>query len=682
MSSAATERVIPIKILDGPSDSKKANQSSGDEGQKDLEKRPSSPPVKVEEVKAAEEDSEKSLHEGVVTEIAEEQEVKKNEETLKIEEIEDEKEKSPKIEAKERSNDKVRVETKEDTIEVKTEERVSEKKIRYVPIRLPDGRTMSRDPDETMEIKTEFTNYCKQEFPDSKSAPSSPVVKNKTTRSRHKSEGLKNGERVVPIKLDNGEDFMPVFTQLEDLEPPEWSAFNAKNRSKNESKEKIVPIRMEEGQQPKPPRKKSSMKAPADMTSSSTEGSPIRTTRRTTTRTNKEKTTKSHEKRVQHTVRFMDEEEDASGSSGAQKRSSSVDGGPTARIPATRERHRSGGGGTVGSNKDTPVGRSTPEKTLHDIDRDINKIWRELQELDALPTSSPPSSTRPPSVNGLPRRGSPARGATVTPNSLANATPVKIRTYTTALPSSISANSAPPSRTSSPYKRTIFDHDSSYPIASLATTPLPKPTPTVTTPSHIYNPQRKDLEPTRPGAITPVYSTSPQYKNKTTDTNGSINKTTKPSTVLHLSKESNGVEFYPRFELRPRAESLQREEREQNGGHHVQNGVRSSRFDQHQRQQGNHQVGPRPESPPPPIPPPPAVQLLTSTALQEDKACQTDDLGKKSAKCSLQWKFTNFQRERKSAWKNKSCQKNKFGLFLLPAEKNAKWKKKNWEKDF
>ena len=54
-------------------------------------------------------------------------------------------------------------------------------------------------------------------------------------------------ERIVPITLlESGESVMPKFTALDDLEPPEWSAFSPKNKGSGKEKEKVVPIRMED----------------------------------------------------------------------------------------------------------------------------------------------------------------------------------------------------------------------------------------------------------------------------------------------------------------------------------------------------------------------------------------------------------------------------------------------------
>ena len=106
------------------------------------------------------------------------------------------------------SNDRLKIEEiGQDTLKREIRQ-ANDDSVRVVPIKLPDGRLLQRDPDETMEIKTEFTQFCHQEYPEEKKSKASQ-------------------ERVVPITLEaSGESVMPSFTTLDDLEPPEWSAFN------------------------------------------------------------------------------------------------------------------------------------------------------------------------------------------------------------------------------------------------------------------------------------------------------------------------------------------------------------------------------------------------------------------------------------------------------------------------
>ena len=359
-------------------------------------------------------------------------------------------------------------------------------KVRLVPIKLHDGTMLHRDPDETMEVRTEFTNYCHTQFDnggdsaagDGKKSPSSTKeINSKTTTKTTTTKTTK--ERIVPITLDNGENFVPTFSKLDDIELPEWSAFNPKNRPARNNgeedgeppKEKFVKINLEGSENKaeevptmrvkKPTNGKTTERITSITTTttssatSSRESSPIRAAKKTQ-RQSRERLTKSHEKRVQHTVRFLDEEEGGGEQGG--KRSSSLDGGSSKSGGGTsrksnlaspmkkpaRERHRSGP-----ASQQPQQSPTSPERALHEIDRDINKIWRELQELESLPSAA----TRPPlpttatatattssTLGGIPRRGSPARVIS-SASTTATATPVKIRTFTTPAPSSVSVSS-------------------------------------------------------------------------------------------------------------------------------------------------------------------------------------------------------------------------------------------------
>ena len=168
-------------------------------------------------------------------------------------------------------------------------------RVRIVPIMLPDGTMLRRDPDESVEVKTEFTNYCHQEYADGEEGGAnakddaaiiqSLLQKKAKAKDRgQKGDGAErppaaNGigasaappptatgsagcgaERVVPITLSNGDEFMPTFTRLDDLEPPDWSAaFGGPSRKNDENarvsssgrdgqKETVVPIHVDGGQ--------------------------------------------------------------------------------------------------------------------------------------------------------------------------------------------------------------------------------------------------------------------------------------------------------------------------------------------------------------------------------------------------------------------------------------------------
>lgn len=342
-------------------------------------------------------------------------------------------------------------------------------------------------------------------------------------------------------------------------------------------------------------------------------------------------------KKVQHSVRFADDNSDE-GDFSIKKRSSSLDarrangvcGGRDFRTPSrSRERHRSGGSGTV-TGGDSVLSelqdQSIAGKTLHEIDRDIHKIWKELQELDK---ASGAISSRPPIVSGgSSSRSSPSRG-----RSSLTATPVKIRTFTTPIPSnspvssSIGSGSSPPSRTSVPpipttttasstTTRSIFDEP------GLLSGSSPKSV-------RSYNPRRDHMEPTRPGNIKPVYGTNVFTTNSggTSASGSPVHKLDSKTRVKTPgeSGSSNVMEFYPRYETRPRVDSIGKKP-------DTSSGVPVIPPKQTHLQQQSRRV--KFESDP----------VITTCHKQQlsDKACQTDgghhheeQMTKNSKKCSI-----------------------------------------------
>ena len=270
-SPSPAERIIPITILTGshsatkppPSSSGSASKSSNKEGKGDggqVDSRRQSLIVTFD-------DGTEIETQGVVTSLgttasngtngqqggSDSSRVKRNSrncDALKIEEIGKE---TLRREIRNRSRSSSREKADRNKPETPT-------KVRIVPIRLSDGKVLTRDPDETMEIRTEFTNYTHTEYPDGSSAASPIPIPKEEKRRRRRSTSqtkttttetvTKTTERIVPITLANGDNFMPKFTTLDDLEPPEWSAFSPKNRAQNtDQKETVVPIRMEQQQQ-------------------------------------------------------------------------------------------------------------------------------------------------------------------------------------------------------------------------------------------------------------------------------------------------------------------------------------------------------------------------------------------------------------------------------------------------
>ena len=161
------------------------------------------------------------------------------------------------------------------------ESKMIESAARFVPISLPDGRVLHRDPDETMEIRTEFTNFCHQEFSDD--APNQPGRISPTPPPPPPPPH----SRIVPITLANGEEFMPNFTTLDDVKPPDWSAFS--NQSTEPKREKIIPLRIENQDE---------VEVPKQSIITSSDASPPRTKLPPKSRKSRERAAK----RGQHTV--------------------------------------------------------------------------------------------------------------------------------------------------------------------------------------------------------------------------------------------------------------------------------------------------------------------------------------------------------------------------------------------
>ena len=419
-------------------------------------------------------------------------------------------------------DDKLRIqEIGQETLKRELANRVAaeEEKVRFVPIKMPDGRLLQRDPDETMEIKAEFTKFCEQQFPDTaNNKPATPPPPPPPPPPRDHNNV--NSERVVPIKLDSGEDFMPTFTKLDDIKTPEWFGTSASPQSSPSMQ-----------QQQQSDRKEVNRPVPIRVTSSSSrEASPSRRTTTTTTkktltkRSSREKSSKSS--RVQHTVRFKDEEEEMEAADEADnnkktppKRSSSLETARRQKIRTNpRERHLS----ASNNNNNNTEG----EKTLHEIDRDINKIWQELQELDSLPSDAHKSPFRAPTA----------------------VTPVKIRTYNTPEPTSVMSTAtttaaAPPPPVRSTTAPFLHHRPLSAPSPSSSSSlsgrqPVSYSQQQPHHQHHVYSP-RRDMEPTRPGAITPAYSASSPHK-ITKAASSTLPQPQPPATVLDKTLSEGG----------------------------------------------------------------------------------------------------------------------------------------------
>ena len=120
-------------------------------------------------------------------------------------------------------------------------------KIRLVPIKLDDGKVIQKNQEETIETKSEFTNYSHQEFIENPTMKEIPRFDSTPQKRNMPSESSRTfvKERVIPITLENtGQTIIPSFTKLKDPQPPEWSIFSQRNVPNQSTKESIIPIRM------------------------------------------------------------------------------------------------------------------------------------------------------------------------------------------------------------------------------------------------------------------------------------------------------------------------------------------------------------------------------------------------------------------------------------------------------
>jgi len=166
--------------------------------------------------------------------------------------------------------------------------------IRYVPIKLDNGKVVQQadHPEETLEIRAEFTNYCHQEFEDppirptpqpqpqnqhncqdTKSARGRSATKSPSpaeplediprfdtancSMAKNRDRGMEGGggivgrnpsrERVIPILVeDTGQTITPAFSRLDDPQPftPFKSQKSSSDPAKSPPEEKVIPIRL------------------------------------------------------------------------------------------------------------------------------------------------------------------------------------------------------------------------------------------------------------------------------------------------------------------------------------------------------------------------------------------------------------------------------------------------------
>jgi len=65
---------------------------------------------------------------------------------------------------------------------------------------------------------SEFTNFSHEEVVNE--SKDSPSKISSVKRGNVQNSSLK--ERIIPIRLDSGEEIMPIYTKLEEPEPPAW----------------------------------------------------------------------------------------------------------------------------------------------------------------------------------------------------------------------------------------------------------------------------------------------------------------------------------------------------------------------------------------------------------------------------------------------------------------------------
>lgn len=367
------------------------------------------------------------------------------------------------------------------------------KSVRFVPIKLTDGKVQQQESDETMQIHTEFTNYSHQEFPNANEEEEIPRFDSSSSNTQRDKQPAKK-ERVIPIQLASGESIMPSFTKLEDPKPPDWSTFSAKNKLK----ENIVPLHVE------------------DFDDRYHRGSRDRANK---SQENSRNRKHSGEKKPLHSVRFDLQDEKLTEKT--ERRSSSVET-YTRKTTTSKSSKPPTVGGSPRILKDRPKYSQDPfwrpasadqgkrdaalspntERTLQEIDRDINKIWKELQELEQFPTSKS-SQQQKKSSSPVP------------------VTPVRVRAFNTATPQSASPSQkwsttkdssepkvtfSDPSSSSTPAteRRTIWDMEPS-PVGRFSRESSPR----LQSASPAFQPRgRRNREATKPGSIHPSWRSS------------------------------------------------------------------------------------------------------------------------------------------------------------------------------
>merc|ERR1719319_1400722 len=406
-----------------------------------------------------------------------------------------------------------------------------------------------------MQINSEFTNFSHQEFPGNEfskgtSEPETIIPRLDNIESGRKGDVKKEplDERIVPIKLmETGETLMPTFTQLEDPKLPEWSTFNSLNKAperevplktqhqkheqqhheqqnheqkteqeqkqhkeqQNHEQQKEQKQDHQKEQQQEQQRGRDRSRNQAAPTAGSTTGAPsspkTSTTGRSPSASGKKNSVRFDLDNHQTSPPIRREEKTTT-----ERRSSSVETftrktstTSTSSKPPTIPKKSS----NTTPSKSTPWRTASTERpasamamspkterTLQEIDRDINQIWQELQELEKLPNGTyRPRRPSAGSTGGPTGRSASPGGVAKSPGGVAKpnlppaaavpVTPVRVKaTYTAsaATPTKYSTHDPPPSRATPPVgvatypvgvstpntqRRTIWDMDSEMPTA-------------------------------------------------------------------------------------------------------------------------------------------------------------------------------------------------------------------------
>merc|ERR1711953_40018 len=289
-----------------------------------------------------------------------------------------------------------------------------------------EGKMIQKEPEESMQTQAQFTNFTHQEFSDDKPPPEDIIPRMDSSPSSEKPEN--GSQRIVPIQIvETGETLMPTFTKLEDPQPPPWSTFSKLNKAQ----EREVPLKMEEAsEEASEAKEKDPWSTSSKVNKDQAKEVPLKMEGEASEAKERGRAASQKTK-----VRF---DLNDSSSIKSERRSSSVETytrkttvtsskPPTdkqqPRRPVVKANETAGPTAkwrTASAERPATMSPNT-ERTLQEIDRDINQIWRELQELEKLPNggyrprSTPPYATATPITPVKVKASYVAKPMTVTP---------------------------------------------------------------------------------------------------------------------------------------------------------------------------------------------------------------------------------------------------------------------------